>query len=42
MNTYKFLFDIALILVFTKLFGLLTRKVHLPQVLGALLGGIIP
>ena len=35
------LFDIALILLATKVFGLLTNKIHLPQVVGALLTGII-
>jgi Kef-type K+ transport system membrane component KefB len=36
-----FLLEIALILVFTKVFGLLTRKIDLPQVVGALLAGIL-
>jgi Kef-type K+ transport system membrane component KefB len=36
-----FLLEIALILVFTKVFGLLTRKINLPQVVGALLAGIL-
>lgn len=39
--SYRFLFDIALILISTKLLGLLTRKIHLPQVVGALLAGLI-
>ena len=37
----KLLLDLALILFATKVFGLLTRKLHLPQVVGALLTGII-
>jgi len=37
----RFLLDLALILVVTKIFGLLTRRVHLPQVVGALFAGII-
>lgn len=32
---------LALILLFTKLFGLLTAKVHLPQVVGALIAGVL-
>ena len=38
---YNFLLAIALILLFTKLFGLITAKVHLPQVVGALVAGIL-
>ncbi len=41
MQSYNFLLDLALILIFTKLFGLVTKKVHLPQVVGALIAGII-
>ncbi len=39
--TYKYLLDIALILLSTKLLGLVTRKFNLPQVVGALLAGVI-
>ena len=35
------MFDLALILFATKVFGLLTRKIHLPQVVGALITGVI-
>ncbi len=38
---YKYLLDIALILLSTKLLGLLTRRVQLPQVVGALLAGLL-
>ena len=38
---YDYLLILALILLFTKLFGLLTEKVSLPQVLGALTAGIL-
>ena len=41
MLSYEFLFDIALILMSTKLLGLLTKKIQLPQVVGALLAGLI-
>jgi Kef-type K+ transport system membrane component KefB len=41
MDTYSFLMDIALILVFTKVFGVITKKFHIPQVVGALIGGIL-
>ncbi len=38
---YKFLLEIALIFVATKLLGILCRKIHLPEVVGALIAGII-
>lgn len=38
---YSFLLDIALILLSTKALGMLTRKIQLPQVVGALLAGLI-
>ena len=38
--SYKYLLDIALILLSTKLLGLLTRRFNLPQVVGALLAGV--
>lgn len=41
MNTYNFLLDLALILLSTKLLGLLTRKINMPQVVGALLAGLL-
>ena len=41
MLSYEFLFDLALILLSTKVLGLLTKRIHLPQVVGALLAGLI-
>lgn len=41
MESYTYLLDLALILLSTKVFGLLTRRVRLPQVVGALLAGLI-
>lgn len=41
MDTYKFLLDLALILFSTKILGLITRKFYMPQVVGALLAGLI-
>ena len=38
---YTFLLLLAVILIATKLFGLLTEKIHMPQVVGALLAGVI-
>ena len=38
---YHFLFDIAIILVATKVLGLLTRRIELPQVVGALVAGVL-
>lgn len=40
MDTSLFLY-IGIILIFTKLFGMATRRVNLPQVVGALIAGII-
>ncbi|WP_297519024.1 cation:proton antiporter [uncultured Clostridium sp.] len=39
--SHGYLLDLALILLSTKLFGLLTKKFKLPQVVGALLAGVI-
>lgn len=41
MLSYEFLFDLALILISTKLLGLITKRVRMPQVVGALLAGVI-
>ena len=41
MESYRFLLDIALILFSTKLLGLVTKKFQMPQVVGALLAGLI-
>lgn len=39
--SHNFLLDLALILISTKLLGLLTKKLQMPQVVGALLAGLI-
>ena len=41
MESYTYLWDLAVILLSTKLFGLLTKKFNMPQVVGALLAGVI-
>lgn len=41
MESYRYLLDVALILLSTKAFGLLTRKIEMPQVVGALIAGIV-
>lgn len=41
MESYKFLMDLALILLSTKVLGLVTKKFKMPQVVGALLAGLI-
>lgn len=41
MTTYKFLLDLALILLSTKLLGLMTRRFQMPQVVGSLLAGLL-
>lgn len=41
MKDSSFLLQIAYILIGTKTFGILTRRFHMPQVVGALLAGVI-
>lgn len=41
MNSYHYLLELAIILFSTKLLGLASRKMKLPQVVGALFAGII-
>ena len=41
MSSYSYLLDLAIILLFTKVLGLLTKRVQMPQVVGALLAGLI-
>lgn len=41
MESYTYLLLIAIILIFTKVFGLLSERVHMPQVAGALVAGIL-
>ncbi len=38
---YKFLLDLAIILLCTKIFGVFSKKVRMPQVVGALVAGIL-
>lgn len=39
--SYRYLMDIALILISTKILGLITKRFQMPQVVGALLAGLI-
>ena len=41
MESYGYILDIALILISTKLFGLISRKFQIPQVVGALFAGLL-
>lgn len=41
MESYDFLLSIAVILLVTKICGLMSRKVHMPQVVGALIAGVV-
>lgn len=41
MLDYHFLLDLAIILLSTKVLGIITKKVQMPQVVGALLAGLI-
>ena len=41
MESYNFLFFMAIIMISTKLLGLISKKVNMPQVIGALVSGFI-
>lgn len=41
MLSYRYLLDIALILLTTKAFGMVTRRFKMPQVVGALIAGLV-
>ena len=41
MSSYSYLMDLAIILLCTKFLGLLTKRVQMPQVVGALLAGLL-
>lgn len=41
MDSYQFLLDFAIILLSTKVLGLVTKKFQMPQVVGALLAGLV-
>ena len=41
MSSYSYLLDLAIILLCTKFLGILTRRVQMPQVVGALLAGLV-
>lgn len=41
MESYEFLFQVAVILCSTKLLGILTKRFDMPQVVGALISGLI-
>lgn len=41
MSSYSYLLDLAFILLCTKFLGLLTKRVQMPQVVGALLAGLL-
>lgn len=41
MESYEFLFNVALVLLTTKVFGIITKKIDMPQVVGALVAGLL-
>ena len=41
MEHYRFIFDVGVILLATKLFSMLTKRVNMPQVVGALMAGLL-
>ncbi len=38
---YHFLLDLAIILIFTKVFGIFSKRIRMPQVVGALVAGVV-
>ena len=41
MESYQYVFDVALILLTTKVFGMMSKRVDLPQVVGSLIAGLL-
>lgn len=41
MEHYRFILDIGVILLATKLFSMLTKRINMPQVVGALMAGLL-
>lgn len=41
MESYRFIFDVAMIILVTKVFGMITKRVDMPQVVGSLIAGLI-
>ena len=41
MENYTYLLDLAIILIATKILSMITRKFYMPQVVGALLAGLL-
>ena len=39
--SYGFILDIALILLTTKIFGIAAKRIHMPQVVGAIIAGVV-
>ena len=38
---YTFLLDIGLIILFVKIFSMITGKIHMPKMLGGLIAGVL-
>ncbi len=41
MESYRYVLDIALIILVTKLFGMLSKRVDMPEVVGSLIAGLL-
>lgn len=41
MQNFHFILDLAIILLTTKILGLITKRFHMPQVVGALMAGVL-
>ncbi|WP_312159078.1 cation:proton antiporter, partial [Oscillibacter sp.] len=41
MESYRYVLDVALIILVTKLFGMLSKRVDMPEVVGSLIAGLL-
>ena len=41
MESYQFVFDVAIIILATKIFGIMSKRVDMPQVVGSLIAGLL-
>ena len=41
MESYQYVFDVAMIILVTKVFGMMSKRVDLPQVVGSLVAGLL-
>ncbi|BAK97234.1 putative Na(+)/H(+) antiporter [Oscillibacter valericigenes Sjm18-20] len=41
MESYQYVFDVAMIILVTKIFGIMSKRVDMPQVVGSLIAGLL-